>query len=228
MSSIFKGFNDMLEKVENALEQAGRYFVFYYVKAYFMTAMIVEIFILLGLSLYYLYFGEEFNNPLIIFINIITTPIYNVIVFIVLGLFRFYSRKIIYSIQLGKILGMITGFLVYLIKSYVWITVLFIIIPFVFQCFCYNIGKDSPYSSPDFVAMMAAIFLPTYNILVFIILCWYRFNKLETICESGLFLYLLYSFSETYIPFQITYITTGIMLIYIVLKHYVIKRLQNR
>lgn len=121
----------------------------------------------------------------------------------------------------------ILSFVFYILKTYILMSVTFAVI-----CGCYqywylltnNITEYTPFDAPYFIAIYVGVIYPWFNIWVFIILFFYRFNKIEIICETFLFTVIMLlgdiiiNKYELILPYMVL-----LMLLYIALKKTILK-----
>lgn len=105
-------------------------------------------------------------------------------------------------------------------------------VTFAVICGCYqywylltnNIQEYTPFDAPYFIAIYVGVIYPWFNIWVFIILFFYRFNKIEIICETFLFTVIMLlgdiiiNKYELILPYMVL-----LMLLYIALKKTILK-----
>lgn len=90
-----------------------------------------------------------------------------------------------------KIILKLLGILCYLVKVYLitFATIVFVVTIYgvIYKYLHYNPSNQTIYSHPFVIAVMLAYALAKFNLLVFIIILFHRFNKIEIICESLFF-----------------------------------------
>ena len=85
-------------------------------------------------------------------------------------------------------------FLSYILRSYCWTVIAITIGTLITSVITYycdsSYDKNTPFSSPIFVAIVCGIIVPIYNLPVIIALYKYRFTKTEIVIESICFMYV--------------------------------------
>lgn len=107
--------------------------------------------------------------------------------------------------------------LVYIFKTYLLIMISSGVFGALIAAILYDPSINTHYGKPDMAFVLAAILIPPSNIIVFLILLFHKFNRIEIIVESCLYLLgqtFLYYDSLLYeiIP------TALIMLLYLYIK----------
>lgn len=123
--------------------------------------------------------------------------------------------------------GKIIKFIIYILKTYVLMSLTFAVIGGIYYYWYMtsnNIVSDNCFNTPGFGALYAGVLLPWFNIWVFIILFFYKFNKIEIICETFLFTVIILlgdiiiNKYELILPCMVL-----LMLLYIALKKIILK-----
>lgn len=117
-------------------------------------------------------------------------------------------------------------FIIYILKTYILMSITFAVIGGCYQ-YCYlqtkNLAEYNPFETPYFTAIYAGIIYPWFNIWGFIILFFYRFNKIEIICETCLFTIIISSNIFINKDYFILPCTILLMLLYIAFKKVMVK-----
>lgn len=127
-----------------------------------------------------------------------------------------------------KIILKLLGILCYLVKVYLitFATIVFVVTIYgvIYKYLHYNPSNQTIFSYPFVIAVMLAYALAKFNLLVFIIILFHRFNKIEIICESllySIFSLVINNYLGDYYPvnlFGLVILMTFIMIFYILIK----------
>lgn len=120
----------------------------------------------------------------------------------------------------------LVSFLWYILRNYIISTITFFVVVGVgFYVYRYNPENQTPFNYPVLPALYFAVMLPPINLIVYLVLFFYRFNKTEVVCESCLFCFILF---DDVVPdiLQRSLITISIIFAYVGTKR-LIKHLAN-
>ena len=134
------------------------------------------------------------------------------------------------SKSVKSIVSKFVGIIEYLLKVFLISAITFSLIGFIHGIVIYiNEDVHTAFSSPLLVALLAPIGA-IFNIMVYLLLLFHKFNKYEVICETIVFSELAFIFNHFSVEYTELYyvlLWTFIMAIYLLIKKIYMKKLKG-
>ena len=128
---------------------------------------------------------------------------------------------------MNKYISTIIEIIVYLLKVFLIITIVFVSVGFVYGLSKYNNNSHTALDSPLVSALLCAYIYTRFNIIVFVLLLFYKFNKYEIIGETISYSIIAY-FLEGFIDlFYLALLMTVFMFLYLLIKQCYLKHVNN-